>query len=264
MGLQSVADVQLGVPGPLMRALDRPAAHWALSLYPEAAEGGGCFTVPRRHVYVPAGAGGNQERAQQEAARRARGKLRRYCAANRLNRFGTLTYRGSGCHDPSQARADVGLFFRMLREGLQGRPLPYVWVPEWHKSDHGLHLHFAVGRYVPRSLIERAWGRGFVHIKLLGNLPTGSGPLDEARRAAGYLSKYVAKTFADPSRRVPGMHRYDCAEGFQPSVTRLVGCSALDVLDQACSALGGVMPSRQWSSSEVEDWKGPPSIWAQW
>jgi len=70
-----------------------------------------------------------------------------------------------------------------------------VWVPEWHKSGHGLHVHFAVGRFIGRGKIEQAWGRGFVHIKLLGDLPAGSGSLQEARLAARYLSKYVTKTF---------------------------------------------------------------------
>ena len=74
---------------------------------------------------------------------------------------------------------------------LDGAAFPYAWVPERHKSDHGLHLHFAVGRFIRRSLIERSWGHGFVHIKLLGDLPVGTGTVEEARRAAGYLSKYV-------------------------------------------------------------------------
>ena len=81
--------------------------------------------------------------------------------------------------------------------------LPYVWVPEWHKTGHGLHLHFAVGRFVPRGMIEQAWGHGFVHIKLLGDLPVGSGALAEARQAAGYLSKYVGKSFDDDGRIAP-------------------------------------------------------------
>lgn len=203
------------------------------------------------------------ERAAAEAGRRARAHLRRYCAANRLNRLGTLTYRGTGCHDPQVVRTHLGEFFRSLRDGLGGDPLPYVWVPEWHKSGHGLHAHFAVGKFVRRSLIERAWGHGFVHIKLLGNLPVGSGSLSEARVAAGYLSKYVAKTFADPSARVMGLHRYDVAQGFQPQPVALSGRSAGDVLAQASVALGGA-PSVEWSSSSVEDWQGPPAIWAQW
>jgi len=62
---------------------------WAFSLYPEAAEGGGCLSV-RRSVVAVSGGPPNVERAQEEAARRARAKIRRYGAANRLNRLGTL------------------------------------------------------------------------------------------------------------------------------------------------------------------------------
>jgi hypothetical protein len=214
-------------------------------------------------VWVPAGAGGDPDRARAESARRARSKLRRYAAANRLNRLATLTYGPPRCTDPKLVRAHVGSFFRQLRQGLGGDPLPYVWVPELHKDGVHFHVHFAVGRYVPRRIIESAWGRGFVHIKLLGDLPVGSGPLAEARRAAGYLSKYVSKTFCDPALRVAGMHRYECGQGFQPDATRLAGRTADDVLGQA-SQLLSAQPARQWSSSEVEDWQGPPAIWAQW
>ena len=153
-----------------------------------------------RAVAESRGRPGDPERARIEAARRAKGKLRRYCAANRLNRLGTLTYRGAGCHDQREVRAHVGAFFRALRAELDGKPIPYAWVPEWHKTDHGLHLHFAVGRFIPRSLIAASWPHGFVHIKVIGDLPVGSGTLGEARKAAGYLSKYVAKSFADDTR----------------------------------------------------------------
>jgi len=138
-----------------------------------------------------------------------------------------------------------------------------VWVPEWHKSGHGLHAHFAVGRYVPQRLIRSVWGRGFVHIKLLGDLPVGSGTLSEARAAAGYLSKYVAKTFIDPSARVLGLHRYDVAEGFQPERFPLWGRTPEDVLAQASVILDGA-PTFEWASSTIEEWAGPPAIWAQW
>jgi len=68
-------------------------------------------------------------------------------------------------------------FFRELRAGLAGERFPYLWVPQWHPGGHGLHAHFAVGRFVPRRLIERSWGHGFVHIKLLDGLPVGTGAL---------------------------------------------------------------------------------------
>jgi len=200
-------------------------------------------------------------RAQAEAARRARGQVRRYGAGNRLNKLGTLTYRGEGCHDPRELREHVGLFFRDLRSGLGGEPLPYLWVPEWHPKGHGLHVHFAVGRFVKKSLIHSAWGRGFVHIKLLGDLRVGSGALSEARLAARYLGKYVGKSFEQ--ERIAGLHRYEVAQGFHPAKERIHGRTRALVLDAASERLG-CAPDRVWASEQEQDWKGPPAVWAQW
>ena len=142
------------------------------------------------------------------------------------------------------------MFFRRLRAELGGKPLPYVWVPEWHKTGHGLHLHFAVGRFVPRGVIEQAWGHGFVHIKLLGDLPAGSGSLAESRRAAGYLSKYVAKSFDDDRDgvlRPKGLHRFDVAQGSRRARPVIRGATRAEVFEHASGAMGGA-PDVFWSS----------------
>jgi hypothetical protein len=251
-------------PSPLS-FLARPDAGWSFTLCPTAGEGGGSFQRSVRRVpqYVARGDAKDPDRAVAEAGRRARSRLRRYCAANRLNRLGTLTYRGAGNHDPQLLREHLGEFFRNLRDGLGGKPLPYAWVPEWHNTHHGLHAHFAVGKYIKRRLIDEAWGHGFISIKLLGDQPVGAGALSEARTAATYLSKYVAKTFADPIARDLGLHRYDVAQGFQPERIRLTGTSARAVVDEASELMGGD-PLTRWSSSENPDWRGAPAIWAQW
>ena len=233
---------------------------WSFSLYPEAGEGGGSLSV-RRQV-IPTGRAPNVKRAQEEAARRARAKIRRYGAANRLNRLGTLTYRGAGCHDPRRLRADLASFFRALRDGLGAGAFAYLWVPQWHPGGHGLHAHFAVGRFVPRRLIERCWGHGFVHIKLLDDLPVGSGALAEARQAARYLAGYAARDLGD-ERRLAGLHRYEVAEGFQPEKILCYGASAEDVIERA-SGLMGSAPERVWLSSSEEGWRGPPACWCVW
>lgn len=129
-------------------------------------------------------------------------------------------------------------------------------MPEWHKTGHGLHAHFALGRFIKRSMIEAAWPHGFVSIKLLGNLPVGSTKLSEARIAGGYLAKYVAKSFADPVGRELGSHRYDVAEGFQPERVRFTGPSRDAVLEQASAHLGGSAPGVVWDSAESEQWPG--------
>lgn len=234
------------------------------SLYLEALEGGGSFRKWTRKVtpYVTRGEAADPERSAAEAGRRAKARLRRYCVANKLNRLGTLTYSGDGCFDPAQVRQDLAEFFRLLRTATGGKPLPYVWVPEWHKS-HGLHAHFAVGRYIKRRVIEEAWGRGFIHIKILGDLPTGSTTVSEARRAAGYLSKYVSKTFDAVGDRSLGSHRYDVAQGFTPDSVTLTGTTAASVIAQASEVLS-MEPTWEWSSREVEGWEGPPAISIRW
>lgn len=247
-------------------SLARPDAGWSLSLYPDAGEAGGSFVPsyrPRR-TWVPGTPAADPERSRAEAARRARAKVRRYCAANRLNKLGTLTYAGSGVHDPVQARRDVAVFFRSLRAALGGRPMPYVWVPEWHKTDHGLHMHFALGQYVHYRLIRSTWGHGFIHIKRLSDLPVGSTSLHEARKTAGYLSKYVSKSFdADAPSRALRLQRYGVAEGFQPKVLRFQGRWSGEVLASA-NAVMGREPAQSWSSAEAEDWQGPPAVWFAW
>jgi hypothetical protein len=237
---------------------------WALSLCEAAGEAGGSFRSSSRPsragmVFGPAE---DPSRSAAEAARRARGKVRRYCAANRLNRLGTLTYAGDGCHDMTELVTHLGVFFRRLRRELGGDPFAYVWVPEWHKSGHGLHAHFAVGRFIKRSLIERAWGHGFVHIKWLGDLPVGSGALGEARAAVGYLSKYIGKAFADD--RVPGRNRYDVAQGFQPTIVPVWGDTRGEAIREASLRMGNRQPGYVWMSEHVEGWQGPPAVWVQW
>jgi hypothetical protein len=232
---------------------------WSFNLYPVAGEGGGCFV--RRVRPLAAGGPPNVERSRQEAARRARAKLRRYCAANRLNRFATLTYAGEGCFDQQQLRVEVGEFFRGLRRELGGSPLPYAWAPEWHPGGHGLHVHFTVGRYVSQRLIRDVWGHGITHIKLIGDLPVGSGALEEARRAAVYLAKYVSKNIGD--ERVPHLHRYEVAQGFQPEKVALAGESEQVVIALASERMGSA-PVRVWRSAEQEGWRGSPAYWCAW
>ena len=237
---------------------NRAESSWLLTLYPGAAEAGGSLVSavrpPARFPVEP-----EEDRAASEATRRARGQIRRYCAANRLNRLGTLTYRGDGCFDARQLRGDLGELFRRLRADL-GQPFPYLWVPEWHPGGHGLHAHFAVGRYIAQRRIEAAWGQGFVHIKQLSDLAVGSGSLGEARLGAWYLAKYIGKDLGGASG---GLHRYDVGQGFGPARKRLRGPTVEDVLGQASAVMGGE-PSYVWDSAAEPVWNRPHSVWARW
>jgi len=235
------------------------AGSWGLSLYPEAGEAGGSFRSAGESAGSGSGWSSDPGRAAEEAARRARGKVRRYCAANGLNRFGTLTYRGEGEHDPVAVRADIRRFFKGLRRGLGGEPFPYLWVPELHKWGHGWHVHFVVGQFVPRGLIESAWGRGFVHIKLIGDLPVGSGVRQEARVAARYASKYLSKDIGGSG----GLNRYDCAQGFQPASEPIIAPTLDEAVGAASDRMGGP-PEVVFRPDQVEGFQGPPAVWLSW
>lgn len=258
--------------------------YWTLNVYPDAGEAGGCLIVPRRSGPPPVVEGdvdlfdqaageaasdaafsdprgeGEPTRSELEAARRAKVKIRRYCASNRLNRFITLTYGGEGCHDPAVFRSDIAAFFKALRRELGG-DLPYLWAAEWHPGGHGLHGHAAVSRYIARGVLTRAWPHGFVHIKLIGDLPTGSGAWEESRRCGRYLGKYVAKSLH--GERWSGLHRYEVAQGFQPPVQKIDGRTLDQVIDEAVVMMGRP-PLRVWKSTEQEGWDGPPCCALSW
>jgi len=232
---------------------------WRMRIYLDAAEAGASLSTLERRGKSKRES--DPERSAGEAARRARGQIRRYCASNRLNRLGTLTYTGEGCHDARVLRRDVGGFFRRMRRELGSAAFPYLWVPEWHPGGHGLHVHFAVGRFIPQRLIRETWGRGHVHIKLLGDLPTGSGELEESRKAAGYLAKYAGKAIEDD--RPSGLHRYEVAQGFSPLSVTCEGETVEDVIETASLVMGSE-PGHVWHSSRREGWLGPPACWVTW
>jgi len=231
---------------------------WSRFIQMRPRPAGHCGTPDRHRVETLAP--GIRPDPRPKLAGGLRARLRRYCASNRLNRLGTLTYAGGGCHDPKKVRADAGQFFRNLREHLGGTALPYLWVPEVHPGGHGLHLHFAVARFIKRSVIADAWGHGFVHIKLLGDLPVGSGQLEQSRLAARYLAKYVTK---DVGQDWAGLHRYEVGQGFQPKRVSFTATTGLEALSKM-SAQMSRQPEYVWWSSTVDDWQGPPAVWASW
>ena len=80
-----------------------------LGLYADAAEAGGSFRFVDKPKPVDRGRRGearDPERSAEQAARRAGTTIRRYAAANRLNRLGTLTY-AVACDDQEQLRDGI-------------------------------------------------------------------------------------------------------------------------------------------------------------
>lgn len=204
---------------------------------------------------------GGAGRSMEEAGRRARGRLRRYCVANRLDRLVTLTYRGEGCHDPGALRADVAAFVKRLRRVRNLQSFPYAWVPELHESGHGFHVHLAVSQYLPKDEVEAAWGHGWVDLRRLASGMEYASEASRAKLAASYLAKYASKQWAT---KLAGLHRYEVGEGHQPKWMRLTSDTFEAVLTAAVWVMGGHQPVEVRSSSDWAGWMGPVTRWVRW
>ncbi|MEA5055414.1 MAG: hypothetical protein VB093_18505 [Propionicimonas sp.] len=159
-------------------------------------------------------------------------------------------------------RSDLARFVRRLRAALGDEAFPYVWVPELHKDGRRFHAHCAVGRYVPKPLLNASWPHGFTHIKRLDGYAEGD-QWWRARVAARYLSKYVTKSFTDARARPKGLHRFDVAQGFTPRPMVLAANSRDAVIALGAVVMGGE-PSSVWLSDGQPGWQGAPSFSVRW
>jgi hypothetical protein len=219
-----------------------------------------------------------QARNRANAARRARGRSRRYCKSNRLTRLGTLTY-ATPEHDRAAVVAHLNTLARTLRAYF-GEAFPYLWVIEEHHSG-ALHVHIALGRPVAmrchrcdpdgtgRGLhaddrrgklpcLPCAWGRGFVMAQRFKNT--------KGRNAGGAVAAYVAKYVGkDVEHTAPGQKSYDVARGFNPEAVEAESHDVASLLKALCrSYFDDAAPQFTWSSNDVEDWRGPPVRVAFW
>lgn len=239
----------------------RPAsAGWSVTAYPDAGEAVFFFRGAWQPTPSGQSTGGDPAANRLRAERRAQTKVRRYCAANGIDRLATLTFAPPFCTDAKELRGHVSRFIRRMRCARGGK-FPYVWVPELHKDGERLHVHVGLAEYIAKAELAALWGHGFVDVRLVRSGSRGSDS-DRARRAARYLSKYVGKAFDAVS--VIGCHRYEVAQGFQPRQETMVFGSELEARQWASTLMGGETPSHVWYSSEVEDWQGPPTEVAFW
>lgn len=222
-------------------------AQWGAPKRPEDVdppEGGGRPAVDRA-------------KCDQRAARRAKAAVRRYCLCNGISRHLTVTY---GPEDERSSRAEVLDDLAAFRRRLfswAGRRFPMVGVPEQGSKSGRWHAEVGLGIYVPQKVLEQLWGHGFVNVHRYSDRHETRDEVENARKVAGYLSKYVSKAFLE-TERLPGDHRYEVAQGFQPE------SEVYDVEDLAVGRLlavaifGGELPRFVWSSADVENFEGLP------
>lgn len=236
-----------------------PDAHEATIFFRGAHDGGGDAVGWGTGSSAVADPVENQSRAE----RRARSKVRLYSASNGIDRLWTLTYAPPFCTDPRQGYDDVRRFVRRLRHRL-GKRFPYVWVFELHADGERLHVHLGLGQFVPKALLDEAWGHGWVDARRLRVKP-GSGERAKEQRAAHYLSKYVGKAFGEAAGTAGcGWHRYEVGQGFQPRSTGLVFASESEARSWLIAQEGGELPGYEWTSEDIDGWAGPPTRGLRW
>jgi len=151
--------------------------------------------------------------------------------------------------------ADAAVLVRRLRDRFGS--FSYVYVVERGKRGR-LHLHLGVSGYLPIDQVRDLWGLGFVHAARV----RARAPQEAAGVVAGYLAGYVAKSL-DESERGSGAHRYECAQGYQPTSAE-ADVETFDEGDQVLVAVMGGPPASRWSSSAAVGWEGPPVQVLMW
>jgi hypothetical protein len=196
-------------------------------------------------------------RAAQEADRRARREIHRYCVANRLQYMWTLTFAASEW-DVDTARQAVAVLVDGLRRHL-GVTFPYLYVFELHPGTeenpdgHGLHVHMAIPKFVRHEVMTELWGHG--HVWVTGPKRRGLAAAVAARSTARYLAKYVGKALEE--NHSFGRHRYEKAQGFAPERQRVRRWNLADGIRFVIERFGR-QPEHVWSSEEDPAWLGPP------
>jgi hypothetical protein len=106
-------------------------------------------------------------------------------------------------------------------------------------------------------VLEAAHPFGFVDVRMFGNRGRGKGA--GVRGAAGYVAKYVGKSYEDG---LEGRHRYEVAQGHQPEAVRIEASTMGEWAGHAIGVMGGEVPATQWRSDS--EWRGPPALLLGW
>jgi hypothetical protein len=203
---------------------------WQGTAYPQAGEG--TITVRRR---TGSESPSRRRPSPDDARRRARRRVRRYCVAHRLTRFVTLTYR--------EPQADRQVVRRHVRQFLRALPPgPWAYAIHPHPGGHGLHVHLLIPTN-PKTSIEAAWRHGFVDSQ-------------RSRSRAQIRSRAEYLVGEDSGRK--GAHRYDVAKGFPIQISRFAADTEATVFDQVVECMGGKLPTWELRLEDRSRHRGSP------
>ena len=210
---------------------------------------------------------GDRRRARsgEEAARRARGRVRKVVRFYALTYMVTLTFPDKGVHDYNHA-------LRLLQDFVHdhGQCLHlgghYIAVPELHPGGHGWHWHVLVWRRFSKVELEALRCGWTDYLGRKGMVPSGGANFvridvkrwGSAVAAAGYAAKYVGKTF-ESSGIGKGRRRFLVSLGAEIEARRFVAGSVEEVAETVRAAV----PSAHVIEVPSEDGR-PPIVWAGW
>jgi len=174
--------------------------------------------------------------------------------------------------DWTQVMRDMSRFIDRLSYTLkktgavpEGRRMAYAYAVELHPGGHGLHIHLAVDRSIPRHLLLTAWGHGGVYAS---KLRKSRSKRETARAVADYMTKEFGRT--TEALREAGViirnraRRYEVARGFLPRVVRAIHRTIEGGREWLLGCGGGEVPITEFSSADIVDWNGPPFTWMAW
>lgn len=187
---------------------------------------------------------------------RARSKFRRYFKRNRLRKMWVLTYEDQTV-DRRQVKSDVNELMVKWRAFRGGEAFPYAYVLEYFESGF-LHVHVAVPLgFMDKHTLQKLWGHGVVWFEDR-KAPKGTSARKQSEILAGYLAKYLDKSFTDDAREF-GEHRYEVAQGFDPEQVRR-SFPTLEAARVFLAEYEGESFKLCWQSSDKDEWEGRP-VW---
>lgn len=166
------------------------------------------------------------ETLRKAAARRAVNSIRRLIYGNMYNyderpKFVTLTFdpkNHAGVNEIQKANH----YFTLYRKRLnyhQGKYIPYIAVPERQENGNWHYHQVVFGMpYLPDLLAfeKQVWQYGNTNVKVI----------NKTRGAYNYITKYISKSFLDPSLK--GKKRYFSGLQFRP--VRTIGSQGIEAL----------------------------------
>lgn len=238
---------------------DPPAKPLVVKVRPKCGEVV-AYPVPRTRSCPIRRKEPNIERSSIEAARRARSRVRLLATEHRCNRLLTLTFRDAQ-KERSQVVKLLQAFFRKVKARLPR--LQWVAVLELHSDGEKWHVHMAVNKWVAKEVWADIWGNGFIDVRRIKSKHGGNDPDKQARAAAAYLAKYIAKGADEENRREAYDHRYFHRQGMRITEIEAEADGWVDAKRVACRIMGKA-PSYEWCSWDCTDGSEPVPYQVVW